>query len=224
MRSLLFILTLASTLLYCNKISAGTEGRLPWNRSGIKQYAKQAWKNSELLQISEGTVHPKGIEQVSVTFGSDQAVELSEARKMIVEEVIRLSAYLKAGQTKSIITTNGAFNQNHLQYMLTFHPPSGGYYNPPYITSALYMGDRIVYDTRRLSGHGFDRVHEETFKEAVKIVADEAKINPSFNFKPITTDANNKRTLAKRRNFSSSDEAMFDEVRKAQEYLSQQKE
>ncbi|MDP1836155.1 MAG: hypothetical protein Q8K75_09575 [Chlamydiales bacterium] len=170
--------TLASLFMIFSANLQGFEGKR-WDRKGLQKYAKDLHKRNGRFQTAEGCFNRKKRECVSVTFKSDQMVELEEARRLFVPEVQKAIAMLGDNQSKSILQTNGPFEPSSLSYMLAFQRTSGEYYPPPFIALIIFANEKISYETRKASGIGFCEICEESFEEAIEILNREANTEVS---------------------------------------------
>lgn len=144
------------------------EGRR-WSRSAVNRYAQEVWKQKRWSQIDEGCQDSPKNEIISVTFKCKEAVELSQARQLLVNELFKIFSMIKDSQSKAISQTNGPFQVDNLSFTLTFQPDKKSS-NPPWITLASHNNGRLHYFSNDPSGSKKQKVHEESLEEAVNIL------------------------------------------------------
>ncbi|MDP1835513.1 MAG: hypothetical protein Q8K75_06235 [Chlamydiales bacterium] len=141
-----------------------------WDRAGLNQYTQHVAREKGWRLVAEGWCRDGDIEEIKVTYNVRKPMLLAEARRVIVEEVQKAVPMIQTKQRPVTLANIGLpFTYKSLCYMLSFNDKTGGSYSAPYLdTVALVCGD-VIYRIE------YQKVHEETFEEALRIVEAESR-------------------------------------------------
>lgn len=136
----------------------------------INSFAKQQKTTKGLIVRSTGGSIPEKIESLYIGFGSNNKLQLNDARRLYVRVVQEFIDKVNNDERLIPYAANWPFNENNADITLSFNE---GYYvrvQPPYICLIFMIDGMIYYEQYNVSTDQLMTFHQEPFAEAVRIV------------------------------------------------------
>ena len=179
----LLILFLCAGCTSSYEPSSGKEGYSEICSFGKKMRRQKHWD----LEMVGGIYDTPHVKRMDAGFVCESTVDIAEARRMIVQGV---AAFLEdINQNSRLRQHLPQFPLTHESIFLSLAFTQNGLTVPaPYVGHAfLFNGKKYATPLKAQKGD-FERIHEESFEEALRIVAAEKAVQPSDTV-PLTTSS-----------------------------------
>lgn len=167
MRAILLIVFLLFEIV----LEGGNHGL--WSDRIFKSYQRQLLKEKGWIVTVKGYNYRHKTPKNSYIFTGQQCLTLEEARRCYVEETQRLIKYFNSSKKINNQLNFEPFTIEDMEYAVAFEDSSSQYYAPPYIAFVYSIRGNVLYDIYNPDTGQLERLHKESYEEAVRIVQEE---------------------------------------------------
>lgn len=133
----------------------------------MNAFTSQMYKEKGFRVLGIGSAMPDCVRQLIIHFTSNQKVDISQARILLIDLIDKFLAKVNEDMEIQQYLLNYPFNENNLEMSITFCE-NGDSIPPPHIAIVMILDGRICYSIN--TDNQYETVFRETYQEAINIV------------------------------------------------------